>query len=66
MPTSTGNDVFSKARTHERVAQLQAAREIDAVPYFRVLESAAGPIVEMEGARRIMLGSNNYLGLTND
>jgi 8-amino-7-oxononanoate synthase len=64
MPTST--DVFAKARTHERVAQLQAAREIDAVPYFRVLESAAGPIVEMEGARRIMLGSNNYLGLTND
>ncbi len=64
MPTST--DVFAKARTHERVAQLQAAREIDAVPYFRLLESAAGPIVEMEGARRIMLGSNNYLGLTND
>ncbi|HEX7290808.1 MAG TPA: aminotransferase class I/II-fold pyridoxal phosphate-dependent enzyme [Conexibacter sp.] len=64
MPTTT--DVFSKARTHERVAQLQAAREIDAVPYFRRLESAAAPAVEMEGARRIMLGSNNYLGLTGD
>jgi len=64
MPTTI--DVFSKARTHERVAQLQAAREIDAVPYFRRLESAAAPVVEMEGARRIMLGSNNYLGLTAD
>ncbi len=64
MPTTT--DVFSKARTHERVAQLQAAREIDAVPYFRRLESAAAPVVEMEGARRVMLGSNNYLGLTAD
>jgi 8-amino-7-oxononanoate synthase len=64
MPTTT--DVFAKARTHERVQQLQAAREIDAVPYFRLLESAAGPVVEMEGARRIMLGSNNYLGLTAD
>jgi 8-amino-7-oxononanoate synthase len=64
MPTTT--DVFSKARTHERVAQLQAAREIDAVPYFRRLESAAAPVVEMEGERRIMLGSNNYLGLTAD
>jgi 8-amino-7-oxononanoate synthase len=64
MPTTT--DVFSKVRTHERVAQLRAAREIDAVPYFRMLESAAGPVVEMEGARRIMLGSNNYLGLTAD
>jgi 8-amino-7-oxononanoate synthase len=64
MPTTI--DVFSKARTHERVAQLQAAREIDAMPYFRLLESATGPVVEMEGARRIMLGSNNYLGLTVD
>ena len=24
------------------------------------------PVVEMEGAERIMLGSNNYLGLTGD
>jgi 8-amino-7-oxononanoate synthase len=64
MPTTI--DVFSKVRTHERVAQLQAAREIDAVPYFRRLESAAAPIVEMEGEQRIMLGSNNYLGLTAD
>jgi len=62
----TTTDVFSKARTHERVAQLQAARAIDAVPYFRRLESAAAPVVEMEGERRIMLGSNNYLGLTAD
>lgn len=64
MPTTT--DVFDKARTHERVQQLRAAREIDAVPYFRRLESAAAPVVEMEGRRRIMLGSNNYLGLTGD
>jgi 8-amino-7-oxononanoate synthase len=64
MPTTT--DVFDKARTHERVLQLRAAREIDAVPYFRRLESAAAPVVEMEGQRRIMLGSNNYLGLTGD
>ncbi|MBB4662667.1 aminotransferase class I/II-fold pyridoxal phosphate-dependent enzyme [Conexibacter arvalis] len=64
MPTTT--DVFDKARTHERVLQLRAAREIDAVPYFRRLESPAAPVVEMEGGRRIMLGSNNYLGLTGD
>lgn len=64
MPTTT--DVFSKARTHERVLQLRAAREIDAVPYFRRLESATAPVVEMEGQPRIMLGSNNYLGLTSD
>lgn len=64
MPTA--NDVFQKLRGHERVAQLRAAREADLVPYFRTLEGPAGPVVEMEGASRIMLGSNNYLGLTAD
>jgi 8-amino-7-oxononanoate synthase len=64
MPTSI--DVFAKAREHERIAQLKAARELDALPYFHVLQGPTLPIVEMEGRRRIMLGSNNYLGLTGD
>ena len=59
-------DVFEKARTHERLEQLQAARDADLLPYFRRLEGPAGPVVEMEGRERIMLGSNNYLGLTED
>ncbi len=64
MPTSI--DVFAKAREHERLEQLRAARELGALPYFRVLEGPTLPVVEMEGQRRIMLGSNNYLGLTGD
>ena len=64
MPTAI--DVFSKVRGHERIEQLRAAREADLLPYFRTLESPAAPVVEMEGAERIMLGSNNYLGLTAD
>jgi 8-amino-7-oxononanoate synthase len=64
MPTSI--DVFAKAREHERLEQLKLARELDALPYFRVLEGPTLPVVEMEGAERIMLGSNNYLGLTGD
>src|SRR5215207_11152660 len=64
--TSAPVDVFEKARTHDRAEQLAAAKEADLVPYFRVLESAAGPVVEMEGHETIMLGSNNYLGLTAD
>jgi len=63
---STAIDVFAKVRDHERGEILRAAREADMLPYFRVLESAAAPVVEMEGAERIMLGSNNYLGLTGD
>jgi 8-amino-7-oxononanoate synthase len=59
-------DVFQKARDHDRKAILDAAREADVVPYFRTLESAARPVVIMEGAERIMLGGNNYLGLTED
>src|SRR5437660_1216784 len=64
MPTSI--DVFAKARQHERLEQLKMARELDALPYFRVLEGPTLPVVEMEGRPRIMLGSNNYLGLTGD
>jgi 8-amino-7-oxononanoate synthase len=64
MPTVT--DLFEKAHTHERVEQLKAAREHDVLPYFRLIEGEAGPVVEMEGAERVMLGSNNYLGLTGD
>jgi 8-amino-7-oxononanoate synthase len=63
---STTHDVFAKVRGHERADQLAAARAADVLPYFRTLEGPAGPVVEMEGAERIMLGSNNYLGLTAD
>ena len=64
MPTSI--DVFAKIRGHEREELLRAAREADLMPYFRTVESPAMPVVEMEGQARIMLASNNYLGLTGD
>ena len=64
MPTSI--DVFAKAREFERLELLRAAQEHDMLPYFRVLEGPTLPVVEMEGKSRIMLGSNNYLGLTGD
>jgi 8-amino-7-oxononanoate synthase len=64
MPTSI--DVFAKVRGHEREELLRAAREADLMPYFRTVESPALPVVEMQGRPRIMLASNNYLGLTAD
>jgi 8-amino-7-oxononanoate synthase len=66
MPTQVPVDVFAKAREHERRAILDAARDAGVLPYFRPMTSPAAPVVEMEGAPRIMLGSNNYLGLTED
>jgi 8-amino-7-oxononanoate synthase len=62
----TSIDVFAKARESERLELVRAARELDMVPYFRVLEGPTLPVVRMEGRERIMLGSNNYLGLTGD
>jgi 8-amino-7-oxononanoate synthase len=59
-------DLFEKARTHDRLEQLRAAREHDLLPYFRVVEAEPGPVALMEGRERITLGSNNYLGLTGD
>jgi 8-amino-7-oxononanoate synthase len=60
------HDVFQKAREHERRELIEFARREDLLPYFRQIESEAGPVVRIEGRERLMLGSNNYLGLTGD
>jgi 8-amino-7-oxononanoate synthase len=59
-------DLFEKARDHDRRELIEYARREDLIPYFRQVESEAGPVVRMEGRERLMLGSNNYLGLTGD
>src|SRR5438105_2255263 len=59
-------DVFRKTRDHDRRELIELARREDLMPYFRQVESEAGPVMRMEGRERLMLGSNNYLGLTGD
>ncbi|TAL25671.1 MAG: pyridoxal phosphate-dependent aminotransferase family protein [Nitrospirae bacterium] len=52
----------------EKCAKFTKARELMSYglyPYFRVIESAQDPEVIINGKRMIMVGSNNYLGLTN-
>lgn len=49
-------DIFAKVKTHDRAEQLAMAKEADLLPYFRVMDSEAGPVVEMEGHETIMLG----------
>lgn len=56
-------DLFAKC---ERRSYADEARERGIYPYFHALESRQDVVVQMEGKRRIMLGSNNYLGLTTD
>ena len=54
-------DIFNKCFNYTLANDLRA-RGI--YPYFHALESRQDTEVIMEGKRRIMLGSNNYLGLT--
>lgn len=56
-------DIFGKC--YQRYIQ-DEVREQGVYPYFRALESRQDTEVIMEGKRRIMLGSNNYLGLTTN
>ncbi len=55
-------DVFQKCFDFR---EAEAVRETGLYPYFRTISSAQDPVVEMGGAHLVMLGSNNYLGLTN-
>ena len=56
-------DIFEKCFKPSQVDEVKA-RGI--YPYFHALESRQDTEVVMEGKRRIMLGSNNYLGLTTN
>ncbi len=52
----------------DKVSNFTTARDlmaIDAYNFFRVIESAQENTVKYKGKEIIMLGSNNYLGLTN-
>ena len=55
-------DLFAKYKN----PLLEMARKDGIYPYFHELQSRQAPEVVMEGHRIIMLGSNNYLGLTEN
>ena len=54
-------DIFEKCFDFTAVEEV---KNKGVYPYFHALESRQDVEVMMEGKRRIMLGSNNYLGLT--
>jgi 8-amino-7-oxononanoate synthase len=56
-------DLFKKAFDFKDVDK---AIELGYYPYFHALESKQDIVVKMEGHRKVMIGSNNYLGLTGD
>ena len=55
-------DIFQKCSDFK---DAETIRGLGLYPYFRMIASGQDPVVTMDGNRVIMLGSNNYLGLTN-
>lgn len=55
-------DIFDKCRDFQDAKKVQAA---GLYPYFRPIESTVGSSVFSHGKRRVMIGSNNYLGFTH-
>ena len=54
-------DLFKKCYDFTRADEIKA---LGLYPYFRPIEENEGPVVQIEGRKVIMAGSNNYLGLT--
>jgi 8-amino-7-oxononanoate synthase len=56
-------DVFDKCSAWK---DYRIARATGLYPYFRAIEQSEGTEVVIDGKRRVMAGSNNYLGLASD
>lgn len=57
-------DLFNKCEIYYK--KVEDAINQGYYPYFKPIESEASNWVTINGERYLMLGSNNYLGLTND
>ncbi|MBN1596542.1 aminotransferase class I/II-fold pyridoxal phosphate-dependent enzyme [candidate division FCPU426 bacterium] len=55
-------DIFEKAYNYHAAEDV---RKLGLYPYFRMNETAVDTTTIMNGRRTVMIGSNNYLGLTS-
>ena len=62
MAVKKSTDIFDKCLRFDKAKTLISH---GLYPYFRVIESAQDPEIIMNGRKMIMVGSNNYLGLTS-
>jgi 8-amino-7-oxononanoate synthase len=58
-------DVFAKV-SDSRLDEYRYAESLDLIPFYRALDGEVGPTSSFRGRPVVMLGSNNYLGLTTD
>ncbi|MBF0491878.1 MAG: aminotransferase class I/II-fold pyridoxal phosphate-dependent enzyme [Deltaproteobacteria bacterium] len=64
LENTSDSDVFSKTKEFQKI--VGSVREMGMYPYFQALECNLGSEAIIKGKKVIMLGSNNYLGLTTD
>ena len=63
MSNPTNHDLFAKCASYDEAKKVQAA---GLYCFFRPIEETTGGNVVTHGKKRVMIGSNNYLGLTHD
>ncbi len=59
-------DLFDKCLSSDVMAMVKHGKEENIYPYFHEITSKQHSEVTIDGHRTIMLGSNNYMGLTSD
>ena len=62
MAVKRSTDIFDKCLRFDKAKTLISH---GLYPFFRTIQSAQDPEVILDGKKMIMVGSNNYLGLTN-
>jgi len=62
MAVKKSSDIFEKCFKFDKAKMLMSH---NLYPFFRVIETAQDPEIIIKGRKMIMVGSNNYLGLTN-
>jgi len=65
IPPKPSDDVFAKV-DDPRLEEWRFAESLDLIPFYRELDGEVGPTARFQGRPMVMLGSNNYLGLTTD
>ncbi len=53
---------FTESKIIQKVSML---RKLGMYPFFRAIEGSDGSTVTIKGEKQVMIGSNNYLGLTH-
>ncbi len=64
-PAKRQADVLAKV-DDPRLEEYRRAESLDLIPFYRELDGEIGPTASFQGRPVVMLGSNNYLGLTTD